>query len=178
MTSSAGPVSNASSSTKSPSGTERYRNSAICVRFQQFPRSANSLFAGKIAEAEALATNDMLPIPGHMPCYQILGDLHLDLSPSALPDETKIKDNRLELNLATAIATTKKHSPHARGVQFRQTRVIVGISSRRSISICRSAIFHPPHSRSMRFRICGVKSASAFFNVASPIHAATCWRAF
>jgi alpha-L-fucosidase 2 len=64
------------------------------------------LFAGKIAEAEALATTDMLSIPRRMPCYQTLGDLRLDFSASGLTPETKVEDYRLELNLDTAIATT------------------------------------------------------------------------
>jgi hypothetical protein len=34
------------------------------MQLQQFPSSANSLFAGKIAEAEAFAISDMLSI-GH-----------------------------------------------------------------------------------------------------------------
>ncbi len=70
------------------------------------PRIRELLFAGKIAEAEALATSDMLSIPRRMPCYQTLGDLHLDLSPSGLTAEAKVEDYRLELNLDTAIVTT------------------------------------------------------------------------
>src|ERR1700761_8958137 len=48
------------------------------------PKIRELLFAGKIAEAEALATSDMLAIPRRMPCYQTLGDLHLnfDLDPT------------------------------------------------------------------------------------------------
>ena len=42
------------------------------------PKIRELLFAGKIAEAEALATTDMLSIPRRMPCYQTLGDLRLD----------------------------------------------------------------------------------------------------
>ena len=48
------------------------------------PKIRELFFAGKIAEAEALATSDMLSIPRRMPCYQTLGDLHLDLSSSGL----------------------------------------------------------------------------------------------
>lgn len=70
------------------------------------PKIRELLFAGKIAEAEALATSDMLSIPRRMPCYQTLGDLHLDFSPSGLTPDAKIDDYRLELNLDTAIART------------------------------------------------------------------------
>lgn len=64
------------------------------------------LFAGKIAEAEALATSDMLSIPRRMPCYQTLGDLRLDFAPMGLIPGVKVEDYRLELNLDTAIVTT------------------------------------------------------------------------
>jgi alpha-L-fucosidase 2 len=64
------------------------------------------LFAGKIAEAEQMALTDMLSIPQRMPCYQTLGDLHLDFSPMGLNGDSKVGDYRLELNLDTAIATT------------------------------------------------------------------------
>ncbi|HTD96093.1 MAG TPA: glycoside hydrolase family 95 protein, partial [Edaphobacter sp.] len=70
------------------------------------PKIRELLFAGKIAEAEALATTDLLSIPRRMPCYQTLGDLHLDFTPTGLTPDTKVEDYRLELNLDTAIATT------------------------------------------------------------------------
>jgi alpha-L-fucosidase 2 len=70
------------------------------------PRIRELLFQGKIAEAEALAQTDMFSIPQRMPCYQTLGDLHLDFSPMGLTRESKVSDYRLELNLDTAIATT------------------------------------------------------------------------
>jgi len=70
------------------------------------PKIRELLFNGKIAEAEALALSDMMSIPRRMPCYQTLGDLHLDFSPSGLTPDTKVEDYRLELNLDTAIATT------------------------------------------------------------------------
>lgn len=70
------------------------------------PKIRELLFAGKIAEAEALATSDMLAIPRRLPCYQTLGDLHLDFTPIGLNPETKIEDYRLELNLDTAIVST------------------------------------------------------------------------
>ena len=64
------------------------------------------LFAGKIAEAEALSTTDMLSIPRRMPCYQTLGDLRLDFAASGLTPDAKVENYRLELNLDTAAATT------------------------------------------------------------------------
>ena len=75
------------------------------------PRIRELLFAGTIAEAEALALSDMMSIPRRMPCYQTLGDLHLDFSVSGLTPDTKVDDYRLELNLDTAIArTTFRHN--------------------------------------------------------------------
>ena len=71
------------------------------------PKIRELLFAGKIAEAEALATSDMFSIPRRMPCYQTMGDLRLDFSAMGLMPETKVEDYRLELNLDTAIATTR-----------------------------------------------------------------------
>ncbi len=59
------------------------------------------LFAGQIAEAEALALTDFLAIPRRLPCYQTLGDLHLDFG--TMGDMTGY---RRELNLDTAIVTT------------------------------------------------------------------------
>lgn len=70
------------------------------------PKIRELLFAGKIAEAEALALSDMMSIPRRMPCYQTLGDLHLDFSGCGLTPESNIEDYRLELNLDTAIVTT------------------------------------------------------------------------
>ncbi|HMF53788.1 MAG TPA: glycoside hydrolase family 95 protein, partial [Edaphobacter sp.] len=64
-------------------------------------RMRQMLFAGEIAEAEALVPTDFLSIPRRFPCYQTLGDLHMDFG--ALEGFT---DYRLELNLDTAIATT------------------------------------------------------------------------
>ena len=65
------------------------------------PKIRELLFAGKIAEAEALALSDMMSLPRRMPCYQTLGDLHLDFGAV-----DGIEDYRLELNLDTAIVTT------------------------------------------------------------------------
>jgi len=59
------------------------------------------LFAGKVAEAEALVPDNFLAIPRRMPCYQTLGDLHLDFG-----QMDNVTNYRLELNLDTAIATT------------------------------------------------------------------------
>ena len=70
------------------------------------PKIRELLFAGKIAEAEALATTDMLSIPRRMPCYQTLGDLRLDFSAMGLTADAKVEDYRLELNLDTAVVTT------------------------------------------------------------------------
>ncbi len=70
------------------------------------PKIRELLFAGKIAEAEAMATADMLSIPRRMPCYQTLGDLRLNFSAMGPTPETKVEDYRLELNLDTAVATT------------------------------------------------------------------------
>ncbi|GGG72394.1 glycoside hydrolase family 95 protein [Edaphobacter dinghuensis] len=70
------------------------------------PRIREMLFAGKTAEAEAFALSDMMSLPRRMPCYQTLGDLHLDFSPSGIAPDAKFEDYRLELNLDTAIVTT------------------------------------------------------------------------
>jgi len=69
------------------------------------PKIRELLFAGKIAEAEQMAASDMLSIPQRMPCYQTLGDLRLDFAASGLT--AQVEDYRLELNLDTAIATTR-----------------------------------------------------------------------
>jgi alpha-L-fucosidase 2 len=59
------------------------------------------LFDGDVAGAEALALTDFLAIPRRMPCYQTLGDLHLDFAATG-----EISEYRNELNLDTAIVTT------------------------------------------------------------------------
>src|ERR1700744_1877488 len=46
------------------------------------PRIRDLLFAGKVAEAQALAISDVLSVPRRMPCYQTLGDLHIDFARS------------------------------------------------------------------------------------------------
>jgi alpha-L-fucosidase 2 len=76
------------------------------------PEIRRLLFAGKVHEAEAMAVNDMLSIPRRMPCYQTLGDLHLDFSASGLRQNSDsaappdVSDYRLELDLDRAMATT------------------------------------------------------------------------
>jgi len=69
------------------------------------PKIRELLFAGKVHEAEALATSDMFSLPRRMPCYQTLGDLHLDFSPMGLTPETPVENYRLELDLDRAICT-------------------------------------------------------------------------
>lgn len=68
------------------------------------------LFAGKVGDAEALALTDFLAVPRRLPCYQTLGDLHLDFG--AISD---VSDYRFELNLDTAVVTTAFTS---QGVHF------------------------------------------------------------
>jgi alpha-L-fucosidase 2 len=75
-------------------------------------RMRQMLFAGQIADAEAVVPTDFLSIPRRLPCYQTLGDLHMDFG--AMEGVT---DYRLELNLDTAIATTT--FTHG-GVQYRR----------------------------------------------------------
>src|ERR1700758_5025982 len=75
------------------------------------PRIRELLLAGNIAEAQALAVSDVLSIPRRMPCYQTLGDLHLDFSPMGLATDTTVENYRLQLDLDTAIATvTFRHN--------------------------------------------------------------------
>jgi alpha-L-fucosidase 2 len=69
---------------------------------EAIPKIRELLFAGKIAEAEALAQTDLFSIPQRMPCYQTLGDLHLTFSKIT----GKVEDYRLELDLDTAIVRT------------------------------------------------------------------------
>jgi alpha-L-fucosidase 2 len=68
------------------------------------PRIRELLFAGNVAEAQALGVSDVLSIPRRMPCYQTLGDLHLDFSVMALKPDTTVESYRLQLDLDTAIA--------------------------------------------------------------------------
>ena len=79
---------------------------------QTVERMRQFLFAGRIAEAEALVLTDFLSVPRRLPCYQTLGDLHLDFG--AMEGVTNY---RHELNLDTAIvSTTFTHD----GVQYRR----------------------------------------------------------
>ena len=68
------------------------------------PRIRELLFAGNIAEAQALALSDVLSIPRRMPCYQTLGDLHLDFTAMGLAPNTTVENYRLQLDFDTAIA--------------------------------------------------------------------------
>lgn len=68
------------------------------------PRIRELLFGGRIAEAQAIAVTDVLSIPRRMPCYQTLGDLHLDFSPMGLAPDAVVENYRLLLDLDTAIA--------------------------------------------------------------------------
>lgn len=74
------------------------------------PEIRRLLFAGKVHEAEQMAVDDMLSIPRRMPCYQTLGDLYIDFSPSGLPagngSNNGVADYRLELDLDRAVVTT------------------------------------------------------------------------
>jgi alpha-L-fucosidase 2 len=75
------------------------------------PRIRELLFAGNIAEAQALALSAVLSIPRRMPCYQTLGDLHLDFSPMGLTPDAAVEAYRLQLDLDTAIAkVTFRHN--------------------------------------------------------------------
>jgi alpha-L-fucosidase 2 len=70
------------------------------------PQIRELLFAGRVDEAEALAVSDVLSIPRRMPCYQTLGDLHLDFSAMGIANDAVTGNYRLQLDLDTAIATT------------------------------------------------------------------------
>jgi alpha-L-fucosidase 2 len=59
------------------------------------------LFEGKVHEAEQMATDEMFSIPRRMPCYQTLGDLHLDFGAA-----NGVNGYRLELDLDRALVTT------------------------------------------------------------------------
>src|SRR5215469_3034785 len=70
------------------------------------------LMDGDVAGAEALALTDFLAVPRRLPCYQTLGDLHLDFG-----SMDEVSDYRHELNLDTAIVTTAFTS---KGVHYRR----------------------------------------------------------
>jgi alpha-L-fucosidase 2 len=91
-------------------GEQRDRNNPRAAETVQ--RMRELLFAGQVAEAEALVPEGFLSVPRRLPCYQTLGDLHLDFGPME-----GFTDYRLELNLDTAIVTTTfTHE----GVQYRR----------------------------------------------------------
>lgn len=84
---------------------------------QAIPKIRELLFAGKIDEAQKMAVEDVLSMPRRMPCYQTLGDLHLDFSPMGLRPDTQVEEYRLELDLDSASATTSfRHD----GVTYRR----------------------------------------------------------
>ncbi len=91
-------------------GEPRDRNNPKAA--ETFQQMRDLLFAGKVAEAEALVPDGFLSVPQRFPCYQTLGDLHLDFG-----SMENISDYRLELNLDTAIATTTFTRD---GVQYRR----------------------------------------------------------
>lgn len=91
-------------------GEPRDRNNPRAA--ETFQQMRDLLFAGKVAEAEALAPDGFLSIPRRFPCYQTLGDLHLDFGAME-----NISNYRLELNLDTAIVTTTFMRD---GVQYRR----------------------------------------------------------
>jgi alpha-L-fucosidase 2 len=91
-------------------GEQRDRNNPRAAETVQ--RMRELLFAGQVAEAEALVPEGFLSVPRRLPCYQTLGDLHLDFGPME-----GFTDYRLDLNLDTAIVTTTfTHE----GVQYRR----------------------------------------------------------
>lgn len=69
------------------------------------PKIRELLFAGRITEAEQLAVSDVLSIPRRMPCYQTLGDLHMDFTAMGLTPDITVENYRLELDLDEAIAS-------------------------------------------------------------------------
>jgi alpha-L-fucosidase 2 len=66
----------------------------------------------KIAEAERIAADTMLPMPRGMPGYSTLGDLYLRSA-----DDSAVTDYRRELNLDTGVATV---TYSAGGVHYRR----------------------------------------------------------
>jgi alpha-L-fucosidase 2 len=74
------------------------------------PEVRRLLFAGKPAEATALAEKTMLGIPAGVKSYQTLGDLHLELD-----DVGAVSDYRRDLDLDSGVATT---TFRANGVRY------------------------------------------------------------
>ncbi len=68
------------------------------------PRVRELIFAGRYAEAEALADAEVQAVPMREMAYQALGDLHIDLTQV---NETSVEDYARELDLDTAIARTR-----------------------------------------------------------------------
>lgn len=79
---------------------------------EALPRVRELIFAGRIAEAEALADRDVMARPLAQMPYQALGELTLDF-----PGLEAAADYRRELDLDAAIATTRFL---ARGVEHRR----------------------------------------------------------
>lgn len=76
------------------------------------PEIRKLLLAGKVHDAERMATEDMFSIPRRMPCYQTLGDLHLNFGAV-----DGVSDYRLELDLDRAVTTT---TYSLNGVQYKR----------------------------------------------------------
>ncbi len=68
------------------------------------PRIRELLFAGSIAEAEALAVSDVLSIPRRMPCYQTLGRPAPRFCADGSRARRRGRELRLQLDLDTAVA--------------------------------------------------------------------------
>lgn len=81
-----------------------YRNRVNPAAAAAIPEIRRLLAAGKPVEAEALADRAVIAMPRRLPPYQSLGDLLLSF-PDAAVDEY-----RRELNLDTAVATTRVRS--------------------------------------------------------------------
>jgi alpha-L-fucosidase 2 len=108
------------------------------------PRIRELLFAGRIAEAEALATSDVLSIPRRMPCYQTLGDLRLDFSRMGLNAADDVENYLLQLDLDTAVSTvTFSHE----GVAYKREFFV---SAPDQVIVCRFTASQP---RSLHVRL-------------------------
>jgi alpha-L-fucosidase 2 len=84
-------------------GEVRDRNNPNAATATQKMRQM--LMDGDVSEAESLALTDFLAVPRRLPCYQTLGDLHLDFGTS-IPADAQTSEYRLELDLNTAVAST------------------------------------------------------------------------
>ena len=74
------------------------------------PEIRRMLFAGRVAEAEKLAEENMLAVPRRLPVYEPLGDLSL-----TFPNAAATTDYRRELDLATGVARVRYT---ANGVEY------------------------------------------------------------